>query len=275
MRKILYEVNRSQMNTKNKQGDNYVPSNRAKGKNRYQRRLHSKLDKSVNQLNRIDMNQLFKNDILDINLTVHGETDDYTIRISFSGFLDALHTQLKQNNDELNLKTITRALLTAFNQEDLKIRCNCSDFIYRQSFWLSQHDAIAGTKETRPSDITNPHDTKGSGCKHIAIALANNSWLTRLGNVVKNYINYMEKHYPQLYAEIIYPAVYDRPYEDSYQTDILNKDNLSADETEDNVVASANKWAKTRGQWQKGNEYRFRPNNNDEQQFDLDSLDDE
>ena len=278
MKKILYEVNRSQMNAKNKKGDKYVPSNRALGKNRYERRVHSKLGTSVNQLNRLDMNKLFKEDILDINLEVHGETDDYIVRISFGGFLNQLHKQLKQTNGELNLRAITRALVSAFNSENVYVRCTCSDFIYRQSYWLSMHDAIAGEKETRPSDITNPNDTKGSGCKHIAIALANTSWLIRTGNVIRNYINYMEKHYAELYAQIIYPAIYERDYEDEYQLDLFNKDDLNTN-SDDDIVDTANKWSRTRGQFQKGNEYRFQSNNNDnvegQQEFNFDSLDNE
>lgn len=278
MKKILYEVNRSQMNAKNKKGDKYVPSNRMLGKNRYERRVHSKLGTSVNQLNRLDMNKLFKEDILDINLEVHGETNDYTVRISFGGFLDQLHKQIKQTNGEIDLRAITRALVSAFNSENVYVRCSCPDFQFRQSYWLSMHDAIAGEKETRPSDITNPNDTKGSGCKHIAIALANTSWLIRTGNVIRNYINYMEKHYAELYAQIIYPAIYERPYEDEYQLDLFNKDDLTTNSDAD-IVSTANKWSRTRGQFQKGNEYRFQPINSDniegQQEFNFDSLDNE
>lgn len=276
MKKILYEVNRSQMNAKNKRGDNYVPSNRQLGKNRYERRFHSKLGTSVNQLNRLDMNKLFKDDILDVNLEVHGETDNYIVRISFSGFLKELRQQLKQTNNEINLRCITRALVKAFNSENVYVRCTCPDFRFRQAFWLSKNDAIAGEKEDRPSNITNPNDTKGSGCKHIAIALANTSWLIRTGNVIRNYINYMEKHYAQLYATVIYPALYDKPYEEPYQQDLFNTDDLTTN-ADDDIVSTANKWASTRGQFQKGNEYRFRPSGNiqGQQEFDFDSLYDE
>ena len=277
MRKILYEVNRSQMNAKNKRGAMYAPDNRLLGKNRYERRVHSKLGTSVNQLNRLDMNKLFKEDILDINLEVHGETDDYVVRISFGGFLDELHNQLKQTNGELNLRAITRALVKAFNSENVFVRCNCNDFIYRQAYWLSKNNAIAGEKEDRPSDITNPHDTKGSGCKHIAIALANTTWLIRTGNVIRNYVMYMEKHYPKLYADIIYPAIYEKEYEDPVQQELIDHDNDLRTNDYTDIVDTANKWSRTRTQFQKGNEYRFRPDDNIEgqQEFDFDSLADE
>ena len=708
MKKILYEVNRSQMNAKNKRGDNYK-WDLSKGKNRYERRVHSKLGTSVNQLNRLDMNKLFKEDILDINLEVKGETNDYIVRISFSGFLDELHNQLKQNNNELDLKAITRALVRAFNSENVYVRCSCPDFClvgdtkikllsgdvfaikdiltkfengeelwvystdekgdfkpgkvsnvwisgyendfikivldngreiittpnhrymlrngdyceakdlkvgtslmpmyfsyhngyenykknsdvsatkffsvykevanvclqdkikeakirsqedsivihhsdfnklnnypsnlipmgviehwkyhynhvfesgvfdkwqeagrkywsteeakqkqskvmsegisnwwenmsseeyafncnrikeqnnrpetlekfsnsqkqiwknyseeeyanrceiikqanatskekrqigvsnswrnhtkeeyenrcladslgvknawknhpekfmtqkrldmyknpkyqnkrlltrvlnifkklldnneplteelydkyriaehgpkwqnyfdsfetckselginhtiknieyihydesipvydlqvdkyenflvdagvilhncYRQAYWLTKNNAIAGEGEDRPSNVTNPNDTKGSGCKHIAIALANTSWLIRAGNVIRNYIGYMEKHYEQLYADVIYPAIYEKPYEgDNIQQDLFGVSELDDNNPNNVSPLTANKWARTKGQWQKGNEYRFRKLDNpnpDQQEFDLDSLADE
>lgn len=278
MKKILYEVNRSQMNAKNKKGDKYVPWNQQLGKNRYERRVHSKLGTSVNQLNRLDMNKLFKEDILDINLEVHGETDTYTVRISFGGFLDELHNQLKQTNGELNLRAITRALVKAFNSDNVYVRCSCPDFKYRFAYFATKNGYIAGEGEDRPNrfDRTNKNDTMGGTCKHIAIALANNTWLIRTGNVIRNYVNYMEKHYPQLYADVIYPAIYEKDYEEPVQQDLFDTDDLTT--TSDNdVVDTANKWARTRGQWQKGNEYRFRPSDNikGQQEFDLDSLSDE
>ena len=183
---------------------------------------------------------------------------------------------LKNSNNELSLRDIIRALVNAFNREDVYVRCTCPDFKYRQAYWLTRNNAIAGDGEDRPSDITNPNDTKGSGCKHIAIALANTSWLIRTGNVIRNYINYMEKHYAQLYAQVIYPAIYEKDYEDEYQTDLFNTDDLTTNADKD-VVDTANKWAKTKGQFQKGNEYRFRPSNNikGQQEFDFDSLSDD
>ena len=281
MKKILYEVTRSQMNANNKKGKPYVDYNQHLGKNRYERRVHSKLGTSVNQLNRLDMNKLFKEDILDINLEVKGETDDYIVRISFSGFLDELHDQLKQNNNELDLKAITRALVRAFNSENVFISCTCPDFRYRFAHWATVGDFKAGEGEIRPNrfDVTNKDNVMGSSCKHIALALANTSWLIRTGNVIRNYIGYMEKHYEQLYADVIYPAIYEKPYEgDNIQQDLFGVSELDDNNPNNVSPLTANKWARTKGQWQKGNEYRFRKLNDenpDQQEFDLDSLADE
>lgn len=284
MTQILTELNRSYMNAKNKRGLDYKTLDPRLGRNRYYRRMQTRMGTSVNQLNRLDMNKLFKDDILDINLEVLGEQHEgetrkkYTVRISFGGFLNALHAQLKMTNGEINLTAITRALVKAFNGEDVYVRCDCPDFIYRHAYWLSVENAIAGEKEDRPNrfDRTNKDNVMGCGCKHIAIALSNNSWLIKTGNVIKNYIMYMEKHQPRLYAEIIYPAIYEKQYEEPVQQDLFDTDDLQADDN-GNVVDTANKWARTRTQFQKGNEYRFRPSDQvkGQQEFDFDSLADE
>ena len=43
MNRKLYEDSRSQLLSKSKKADNYSPNNQSKGKNRYERRLHSKV----------------------------------------------------------------------------------------------------------------------------------------------------------------------------------------------------------------------------------------
>ena len=264
---------------KTKQSDNYAANNRAKGKNRFERRLHQKVSHSTAEYNKLDMNKLFKNGLLDVNILVHGETDDYTVRIIFEGFLDALHSELKRNDNELTLRIVNRALVYCFNNDDIKVRCDCPDSTFRQNYWLTQHGAIAGDPQNdNGKRIANPNDTKGSGCKHVQMVLSNNIWLTKVSSVIYNYINYMKSHYASLYAQIIYPAVYNREYEDEYQLDIddINNDDRNLTSSEDELDTS-NKWAKTKTRFKQGNEYRFRPNENNPNQrsFNFDSLADD
>ena len=117
----------------------------------------------------------------------------------------------------------------------------------------------------------------GGTCKHIAIALANTSWLIRTGNVIRNYVSYMEKHYPKLYADIIYPAIYEHEYEEPVQQELIDHDNDLRTNDYTDIVDTANKWSRTRTQFKQGNEYRFRPSDDIEgqQEFDFDSLADE
>lgn len=274
MKVRLQEVSRSQELATSRGADDYAPDNRQYGRNRVQRRLKSKIAPSVKEYNQINMNKLFKEDILDVTLKVQGETDTYLTRISFGGILDKLSKTVKPEG-KLEARDVTRALIAAFNSDHVYLRCNCPDFKYRQAYWMTKAGAIAGDPETIPSDETNPNDSKGRGCKHIMLVLANNSWLIKVSSVITNYVNYMEEHYPKLYAEVIYPALYKQEYKEPYQLDIdtIDSDDLKTSEQD---IDNSNAWARTKNQFKPGNTQgiRFAPEKPDEVpgQVDFDSL---
>ena len=213
-----------------------------------------------------------------VNLDVVGETNEYVVTISFGGALDEIHRELKKSNDILNLKVVIRALLNAFNSDNVYIRCTCEDFKYRHAYWLSKNNVIIGDLENRPSDKTNPNNTLGRGCKHIMLVLSNTSWIVKLSSVVYNYINYMEKHYKKLYADLIYPKIYQREYEEPVQLDI---DTLGQDEldTSTDTIDKSNIYARDKGKFKKGNTQgvRFAPKdkNKNISIFDLEDADQE
>lgn len=128
---------------------------------------------------------------------------------------------------------------------------NCDDWKYRMAYWSTVNDINSGQPEDRPSKITNPNDTKGPGCKHSLLVLSNNTWLIKVSSVINNYINYMKKHYQRMYADIIYPAIYQKEYTDDVQLDIFNDDNLI---TDTDIIDVSNKFATTKNRFQKGNE---------------------
>ena len=229
MKTTLLEDKRSQLLSRSKTGDSYSIWNQFKGKNRYQRRLYSRLASSVKNFNSIDMNKLFKDDVLDVDIDVKGETNVYVVRISFAGFLDELHNFLKSGK-ELDKKIISKALVRAFNGDDVYINCTCPDFRYRGKYWATKNNILIGAPEDRPSDITNPNDTKGPGCKHITLALSDSSWLIKVSSVIYNYIEYMREHDERLYQKYIYPAIYQKPWEpeDGTQLDITDIDDSQA-----------------------------------------------
>lgn len=221
------------------------------------------------------MNKLFKEDILTVNISVKGETDDYTVKISFGGFLDILKGLVNGNKEDLNLRNITRALVTGFNQDDVYIFCSCPDFHYRFGYWATRNKLTSGEPEDRPSDITNPDDKLGSGCKHILLVLSNNSWLMKVASVINNYIKYMEKHYQKLYADIIFPAIFDRDYEEPVQLsldDVEGDDNIS---TDSDTLDKANKFNQDRTKFQKGNQQGIRFASNDENEDQMKLTDEE
>ncbi len=233
---------------------------------------------TVKSFNSIDMNKLFKQDILTVNIPIKGETDEYVVRITFGGFLDILQESMEDGH-ELTFRDISRAAIIGFNKDDVYINCTCPDFNYRFAYHATQNKINSGAPETRPSNITNPHDSLGSGCKHILLVLNNNSWIVRVARAITNYIRYMERHYPKMYADIIYPAVYGRSYEDDVQLSIDDTDNLISDNDTDTMDA-ANRYNQDRTKFQKGNEngIRFAPNepeeDEDQLKIDLDNEDD-
>ena len=91
----------------------------------------------------------------------------------------------------------------------------------------------------------------------------------------------MEKHYQNLYADIIYPAIYQTEYTDDVQLQIQEPESEEPEEEQPDISVKAdndlldisNKWARTKNQFQKGNEYRFQKQNRPmKQQIDFDNL---
>lgn len=226
----------------------------AKGNQRYKRRNKSKVANTVRQFNSIDMNKLFKDNILTVNVSVNGETDDYIVRISFGGFLDILHDELEKTEGVLDLRTITRALLTGFNKDDVYIHCSCPDFKYRFAYWSTRNDFNSGEPQYDNGKwIRNPDDKLGSACKHTLLVLSNNTWLLKVASVINNYIKYMEKHYQKAYADIIYPAIYGKKYEKDVQLGFEDSDEL-ASETDTEIIDVSNEEGRKSTQFQKGNQ---------------------
>ena len=240
----LDEVSRAQILNMSRRGEK-----EADGKNRYEKRIHSRVGSNVRNYNSIDMNKLFKKNILDVKIDVQGETDNYVVTVSFGGFLDELHKQVRDN--KLDLRYITRALVNCFNSDNVYIRCTCPDSTYRQNYWLSKQDIIYGDKENRPSNITNPDNKLGAGCKHIMLVLSNHRWLLKVASVINNYCHYIEKYYPRLWADVLYPAIYDKEYEEPVQLYIDTSNEL--DDTQSTLDRS-NEEGRVRGRFTSENQ---------------------
>lgn len=277
--KILNEIRKSEIINKSKSGANYKDT--SKGRNRFERRVHSRVANSVREFNQIDMNKLFKDDILDVNIKVNGETDDYLVYISFLGVLENIHDELKRTNSEkVNPRVIQRALTRALNtSDDVMIGCQCSDFQYRFGYlankggYLNNKGQWSQIMLSDAPNITNPNDDKGAGCKHILLVLNNLTWLIKVTSVINNYINYMEKHYQRLYADVIYPALYDKQYEEPVELD-LDLDNKGDElDTDTDTIDISNKYARTKNQFKKGNEQGIRYiSNKPEKEISFDDL---
>lgn len=241
---LITEASRQSLITKSKVSH--------KGKQRFKRRVKSKVANQVKQFNSIDMNKLFKEDILTVNVAVKGETNDYIVKISFGGFLELLRSEVSRT-ENFDLRTVTRALLNGFNRDDVYIHCSCPDWKYRFAYWATKNNINSGEPQNDNGQwIRNPDDKLGSGCKHVLLVLANNSWLIKVASVIRNYVKYMEKHYERQYADIIYPAIYGKAYEEPVQLGLFDDDDeLASDE---DTLDIANEIGRTSTQFKKGNQ---------------------
>lgn len=244
-----------------------------KGNERFNRRQKSRVANTVREFNSIDMNQLFKDNILTVNISVNGETDNYIVRIKFGGILDIIKEKIDRFG-KLDLRIIISSLKEAFNREDVLINCTCADFRFRYAAWATTNKINSGDPENRPSNITNSDDSLGSGCKHILLVLNNNSWIIKVASVIWSYINYMEQHYKKMYADIIYPALYGKKYEEPVQLSIDDTDELASDK--DDLTDIIDQGSK-RTQFKKGNTQGVRfakKETPDDNQQTLDDLED-
>ena len=205
----------------------------------------------------MDMNKLFKEDIIDVDIQVHGETNDYIVKISFGGFLEELRKAMPKDA-LIDIRYIIMALRRAIDHEDVYVHCTCSDFKYRFSYWATVNKYTSGEPQySNGKRIRNPNDTLGSSCKHVLLVLNNVSWVIKVASVINNYIKWVEKNYEKAYADIIYPAIYGKPYEEPVQTSMFDQDEL---ETSPSELDKSNEYGVERT--------RFKPMNRTSQEAD-------
>ena len=265
---ILNEDTRTQLISRAKSAD----KEKGDGKSRYEKRLKSKVLNTTREMNNINMNDLFKNNLLTVDIPVRGETDNYHVKLKFSGILDSIQKRVQANNDTLELRNIIQAITDCFNRNDVYIFCSCPDWKYRLSAWATINQITSGTPETRPSNITNPNDTLGPGCKHVMLVLGNQMWIVVLARVIYNYATYMESHSQSMYSTYIYPALHGHPYEEPVQMDMFDSDELATDA---DTIKAANDERRTSTQFKPGNQsgVQFAPEpKEDEKQLELTDL---
>jgi hypothetical protein len=172
------------------------------GKKRYNRRFFSTIEFPNRGLVRmLDINKWMKSDILDAQIGVIGETDNYVVDISFYGVWD-------NYVGELSPKSIREALQKAFRTEDVFLDCNCPDYQYRFRYQNTRKQQQTNEAEFRPANKTNPNDSLGSACKHVLLCLVSSSrWIYELANLTYKYIKMVEKRSPSLYTQFIAPRI--------------------------------------------------------------------
>lgn len=262
---LLLEKTRQELINKTRNSDNYTTKGR-EHENRYTRRLKSQIANSVRDYNRIDMDTFWRGDILDFDVKVKGETNNYIVTLTFSKILYRLRQEVKANNDKLEFKCVLRALIGSFNSDDeLLVGCTCPDWTYRQAFWATR--GKYNSVDPQPSNgkwLRNPRDTKGGGCKHVALVLSNLDWMMKIASVINNYVKWCRDNMEYNYATYIFPEIYGVPYKQAVQMSIFQKYDKWGDaildsdrQTIDDVISQSTKDRDASGRFTKGNEYRF------------------
>jgi hypothetical protein len=247
----LDEATRTQLVAQSRNVGQYKDTSR--GRNRMERKRYTKVVKSVKAFNSIDMNKVFKQDILQIDIPVIGETDEYTVTVKLEGVIAELQKNIKNNGNKLEFKNVIQALTKVFNTSDVYIKCTCPDWKYRFSHWNiiknisvddSSHDPGPGR------GIVNPNDDKGRGCKHSLQALANGSWMMPTSSTLLNYIRYLSEKKPEAFLKLVFPKIYGVPAEEAAENGLV-EDNEDL-ETGKDLIDVVNEWARQRGKFKKG-----------------------
>ena len=131
-REALTEATRVQLAANSRNAGAY--KDQSMGKNRFERKKHSKIAASVKQYNDIDMNQLFKNDRLEVKIPVIGETDTYAVTVRIDGVIAEIARNIKVNKYKLEFRTIIQSLTKVFNTTDVFINCTCPDHRFNFDF---------------------------------------------------------------------------------------------------------------------------------------------
>lgn len=248
---LLTEATRTQLVAQSRSVGMY--KNQERGKNRMDRKKYSKIANAVKSYNQIDMNDLFKKDILKVNIPVVGENDEYTVTIKIEGVVAEIQKNIKNNNNKLEFRTIIQALTKVFNTTDVYVKCTCPDFKYRFAHWNILKNVSVDDSSNDPGPgkgIANPNDDKGRGCKHILLVLANGSWMMKVASVIQNYCHFLSEKKPEAFLKLVFPKLYGVPADEAADNGIV-ADNEDL-ETGKDLIDIINDWAKNRGKFKKG-----------------------
>ena len=254
LHELLTEDTRMQLASQSRNAGEY--KDQSHGKNRFERKKLSKIAANVKQYNNIDMNALFKQDELQVEIPVIGETDTYSVTVKMSGVIAELAKNIKNNNYKLEFRSILQALTKTFNTADIKINCTCPDHLYHYSHWNiirgvstldSAHDPGPG------KSLANPNDDQGRGCKHTMLVLANGDWMMKVASVINNYIHYMSEKMQKPFLKLIFPKLYGCDAEEMAKKDILGKEEVEDTlESGKSFIDAINEYGKNRGKFRKG-----------------------
>lgn len=247
----LKEDTRVQLVSKSKNAGPYKDTSR--GKNRFERKKYSKLASAVKQYNTIDMNDLFKKDILQVNIPVVGETNNYEVTVKMEGVVAEIAKNIKSNSNKFEHKTVMQALAKVFNSANIYMKCTCPDHLYNYAHWniVNKVSSDDTSKDPGPGKgIRNPKDDKGRGCKHILLVLANVDWIMKVASVINNYVHYAEEKLQKPFLNVIFPKLYGIPADEMVTQDIIDDDKYL--DSSKGLIDAINEYGRNRGKYKPG-----------------------
>ena len=229
----------------------------SRGKNRFERKKYSKTANQVKSYNKINMNQFFKSDILQVDVPVIGETDNYTVTVKLEGVVAEMAKNIKNNSNQFEYRTVLQSVTKILNTGDVWTKCTCDDYKYRFKSWnIRKGVSVEGTDEDPGpgKGIANPNDEDGRGCKHILMVLSNLQWVNKVVSVINNYVRYAETHLRKPFLNVIFPKLYGIPISAAGEEELIpeDKDNQKFLDSNSSLIDTINEWARNRGKFAKG-----------------------
>ena len=248
---LLLEDTRTMLVGKSRNAGQYQDQSR--GKNRFERKKYSQVAKTVKQYNTIDMNRLWKEDILEVSVPVVGEHDSYTVSVKMEGVVKEIAANIKNNKNQLEYRTVVQAITKIFNSSNIWVKCTCKDYKYRFAHWNIVNNVSVDDSASDPGPgrgIVNPKDDKGRGCKHVLLVLANGDWLMKVASVINNYIHYAEEKLQKPFLKLIFPKLYGYPAEEMVEQGLVDSDEYL--DSSVGLIDAINDYGKNRGKYAKG-----------------------
>jgi hypothetical protein len=247
----LFEDTRTVLVAKSKGKGEYKDTSR--GKNRFERKKHSKIANAVKQYNTIDMNDLFKKDILQVNIPVIGETNNYEVTLKMEGVIAEIAKGIKNNQNKFEYKIIIQAISKIFNTANIYTKCTCPDHLYNFAHWNIVNNVSSDDTSKDPGPgkgIRNPKDDKGRGCKHILLVLANVDWIMKVASVINNYVHYAEEKLQKPFLNVIFPKLYGIPADEMVDKDLIDDDKFL--NSSKGLIDAINAYGANRGKYKPG-----------------------
>lgn len=248
---MLLEDTRTTLINKSRNVGDY--KDKSRGKNRFERKRYSKIANQVKSYSSIDMNKFFKQDILQFDVPVIGETDSYIVTVKMEGVCAEIAKNIKNNKYKLEFRTIIQALTKIFNTANIYTKCTCDDYKFNYAHWNIVNNVSVDDTAQDPGPgkgIRNPRDEKGRGCKHILLVLSNQDFLMKVGSVVNNYIHYMEENMKDAFLKVIFPKLYGVTADEMVEKDIIDDDKYL--DSSKGLIDAINAYGAKRGQYRPG-----------------------